>query len=181
MVAPMRHDLKPHATSPCETVSRISVEAVRLATGELSLHYALEGNTEALLVPGRDASLRTDNLWQHTCFEVFIASGTASAYREFNLSPSTRWAAYSFTDFREGMANLEQPVEPAITFTQSPTTIDLRARVSPILPKHEPWRLAVTAVIEEKSGHKSFWSLTHTQPRPEFHHPTGFTLILPPP
>jgi len=81
MVATMRHDLKPHSTSPCETVSRITVEAVRLASGELSLHYVLTGNTEALLVPGRDAPWRTDNLWHHTCFEVFIANGANPAYR----------------------------------------------------------------------------------------------------
>jgi len=181
MVATMRHDLKPHSTSPCETVSRITVEAVRLASGELALHYVLTGKTDALLVPVQEPPTRTDNLWQHTCFEVFIANGSNPAYREFNLSPSTRWAAYSFTAFREGMANMDQPREPVIEFTQRPDAIELRSTVTPHLPANETWRLAVTAVIEEKSGHKSFWSLTHTQPRPEFHHPTGFSLLLPAP
>jgi hypothetical protein len=174
----MLHALKPHPASPCTTVDTLTVEASRLKSGELRLRYRLAGDIASLLVPERDGPARTDFLWHHTCFEVFIATGSDPAYREFNLAPSTRWAAYRFTAYREGMANLDQPHPPMTAFSATTSTLELTATMSPHLAADEPWRLAVTTVIEEKSGHKSFWSLHHPDTRPEFHHPEGFVLRL---
>ena len=175
----MRHALKLHPTSTCHPVTLITVEVERTTSGGLVLHYALSGDTSALLVPPKDKPERTDDLWHHTCFEVFIARGQETAYREFNLSPSTRWAAYRFTSYREGMANLDQTKTPAIEFSITPDTIELKANVNSDLPGNEAWRLAVSAVIEEKSGHKSYWALSHPNQRPDFHNADSFTLSLP--
>ena len=177
----MRHLLKPHPAAPCATVQTISVEAERRKPGELWLHFVLQGNMAQLRVPAPDASLRTDNLWHHTCFEAFIAPGTSPTYREYNLSPSTRWAAYSFTGFRQGMADLPQPVPPVIALGATPHAMELTARVVPDLPPDMPWRLALTTVVESTNGDKSFWSLAHPAEKPEFHHPDGFVLQLPAP
>ncbi len=177
----MPQELKPHPAIPCATVRSLSVEARRDEAGLLHLRYRLEGDVSSLAVPQHDGPARTDNLWHHTCFEAFIATGDSPAYREFNLSPSTRWAAYRFTDFRQGMANLDQPAPPVIAFTQKANTLELSASVQPHLPAHEPWRLSITAVVEETSGYKSFWSLHHPGAIPEFHHPGGFVLRLPAP
>lgn len=177
----MHHALKPHPAIPCTTVRSLSVEARRDQAGLLHLHYRLDGEIRSLLIPGRDGPARTDNLWHHTCFEAFIAPGTSPAYREYNLSPSTRWAAYSFTGFRQGMADLPQPVPPVIAFSATPHAIELTARVAPDLPPDMPWRLALTTVVEATNGDKSFWSLTHPADKPEFHHPDGFVLHLPAP
>jgi len=177
----MQHALKPHPATPCTSVSSLTVEATRTPGGMLRLRYRLEGDIARLRLPDPDGPSRKDNLWHHTCFEVFIAPGTSPAYREFNLAPSTRWAAYRFTGFREGMANLDQPCPPLITPTCARDHIALDATVSPHLPGREAWRLAVTTVVEEASGYKSFWSLHHPAERPEFHHPGGFVLALPAP
>jgi hypothetical protein len=79
------------------------------------------------------------------------------------------------------MANLDQPHPPTIIFVRDKHHMELQAKVSPHLPVTEPWRLAVTTVVEEISGAKSFWSLHHPAERPEFHHPDGFVLALPAP
>jgi hypothetical protein len=42
-----------------------------------------------------------------------------------------------------------------------------------------PWLAAITAVIEEADGTKSYWALAHPAEKPDFHHPDGFTLQLP--
>ena len=43
-------------------------------------------------------------------------------------------------------------------------------------------RLNLAAVIEEKSGAKSYWALAHPPAGPpDFHHPACFVLQLPPP
>lgn len=38
---------------------------------------------------------------------------------------------------------------------------------------------AITAVIEETDGTKSYWALAHPAGKPDFHHPDGFVLELP--
>jgi hypothetical protein len=177
----MPHSLKPHPSTPSTIVKSLTVEATRTPAGILHLSYRLEGDIDRLRLPGPDGPARQDNLWHHTCFEAFIAPDTSPAYREFNLAPSTRWAAYRFTGFREGMANLDQPHPPTIIFVRDKHHMELHAKVSPHLPVTEPWRLAVTTVVEEMSGAKSFWSLHHPAERPEFHHPDGFVLSLPAP
>ena len=177
----MRYPLKPHPHSKGQSVALLTVEAIRAKSGELSLHYALSGDTAALLIPPKAAATRTDNLWHHTCFEVFVASGKDTAYREFNLSPSTEWAAYQFTSYRKGMANNEHVPAPQIECVVKPDILELHANLVPDLPRDEPWRLAVSVVIEEKNGNKSWWALTHPQPKPDFHNPDSFTLILPSP
>jgi hypothetical protein len=42
------------------------------------------------------------------------------------------------------------------------------------LPKDVPWRLGLSAVIEEMSGRKSYWALAHPPGKPDFHHADGF-------
>ncbi len=37
---------------------------------------------------------------------------------------------------------------------------------------------AITAVIEEADGTKSYWALAHPAEKPDFHHPDGFVLEL---
>lgn len=39
-------------------------------------------------------------------------------------------------------------------------------------------RAAITAVIEEADGTKSYWALAHPAGKPDFHHPDGFVLEL---
>jgi hypothetical protein len=46
-----------------------------------------------------------DGLWKHTCFEVFLRDPAGIGYAEFNFSPSTEYAGYGFTRYREGMSS----------------------------------------------------------------------------
>jgi hypothetical protein len=43
------------------------------------------------------------------------------------------------------------------------------------------WLAAITAVIEEADGTKSYWALNHPPGKPDFHHPDCFALELPAP
>jgi hypothetical protein len=42
------------------------------------------------------------------------------------------------------------------------------------LPRDAQWRLGLSALIEETSGRKSCWALTHPPGKPDFHHPDCF-------
>ncbi|WP_423604253.1 DOMON-like domain-containing protein [Sphingomonas sp. MS122] len=41
------------------------------------------------------------------------------------------------------------------------------------------WEAAISAVIEESDGTKSYWALDHAHGKPDFHHPDCFALELP--
>lgn len=51
----------------------------------------------------------------------------------------------------------------------------------PSLADDRRWVAGLSAVIEEADGTKSYWALAHPDPeKPDFHHPGGFVLELPP-
>jgi hypothetical protein len=152
---------------------------VRRTDRALHLRYALAGDPCALILPPPAAPERADELWRSTCFELFIRHGDG-AYWEFNFSPSGQWAAYSFTGYREGMRNLMIP-PPAIRRRVRRRELVMAVTV-PLSPEIGAAHLNLTAVIEEKSGTKSYWALAHPpEGPPDFHHPDCFVLELPPP
>ena len=66
---------------------------------------------------------------------------------------------------------------PAIILGANATHIDVDALVY-LTANDEPWQLALTAVIEETSGVKSYWALRHPPGKPDFHHADGFVVEL---
>lgn len=180
----MRHALKLHPDSRCQAVTRIEVEARRTGVG-LALRYVVAGEIAGLAIPEMAKPLRTDDLWKHTCFEAFARGTGDEAYCEFNFSPSMEWAAYRFSKYRrEDALDIGEVNAPAIGLRESTNhfQMDVALDLSRVaeLPKRAPWRVGVTAVIEEKSGQKSYWALAHAQGKPDFHHADGLVLQLPP-
>jgi hypothetical protein len=117
---------------------------------------------------------RTDGLWQTTCFEIFFQriDGT---YIELNFSPSSQWAAYQFESYREGMAPLDID-PPSILYLTDDGQPYISITVD--LPDALNGTLAVSAIIEETNGTKSYWALRHPPGKPDFHHPDCFALEL---
>jgi hypothetical protein len=172
--------LKLHPGSPAPPIHSIEVEVAR-TDDALSLLYLLSGEIEQILLPPAASPDRTDGLWQHGCFEAFVRGGDDAGYLEFNFSTSTEWAGYSFSGCRKGMSPAEIAA-PAIKVFIGPRTIALSCKVAlGGIGLANDWRLNLSAVIEEKSGAKSYWALAHPREgAPDFHHPDCFVLQLPP-
>ncbi|HYC99348.1 DOMON-like domain-containing protein [Brevundimonas sp.] len=134
--------------------------------------------TPGIEIPRSSDVGRTDGLWRSTCFEVF-ALLRDGRYAEFNISPSGQWAAYGFSGYREGMANLEGPIR-VIRADRTGDDFEMDAIVS---WKDWPFidRIGLSAVIEDVDGNLSYWALAHPSDKPDFHHPDSFVLTLPPP
>jgi hypothetical protein len=151
------------------------------ATG-VGVTFQPEGALRHLAVPPQVLRPeRTDELWRHMCFEMFVRAGEGSDYVEINLSPDRRWAAYRFDAYRAGMADLRIP-PPSIVPNQEigPSAISARIELGPaMLPTDVPWRIGLSAVIEERDGTKSYWALSHPPGAPDFHHPDCFALRIP--
>jgi hypothetical protein len=177
----MHHTLKPHPDTPSRAVSRISVAVARPHARKLELTYLVTGEIGELLLPAAALATRADELWKHTCFEAFVREDSAPSYREFNFSPSSQWAAYAFAGYRQGMTNADIAT-PVIETSAAHGTLMLKAAFEPNLPAgavQASHRLALSAVIEETDGRKSYWALAHPPGTPDFHHPDCFTLELP--
>lgn len=155
---------------PCKELSIVS--GVRQKGDALEFSYLIEGDTTGVVIPPPSSPMRTDGLWGSTCFEAFIGIGK-TGYVELNFAPSGRWAAYSFTNYRQGMRELDI-APPSICFAQGRViaTVELAAeRGSP---------LNLTAVIELRSGIRSYWALAHPEGnRPDFHARDCFVARLP--
>lgn len=177
-------ELRPHPQSPEGPIRRLTVEASRPAADRLALRYVAEGDVAQLFVPEPDAALRTDELWKRTCFEAFVRVGDSADYYEFNLAPSTRWAAYQFRGYRGEMADADVDA-PRIEVDADGERFALTALIDVErlgrLDAGADWTLAVSTVIEDASGQVSHWALAHPSPFPDFHHAKSFVLDLPAP
>lgn len=143
----------------------------------LLVEYAVRGDITGLNLPVVTAPARRDNLWQATCFELFVALDDGS-YAEFNFSPSTSWAAYRFDDYRTGMRVIER-VEPRISVTGTDRRLDVAVQLdlAALVPDLDR-SVGLSAVLEQADGAKSWWALAHPSDKPDFHHRDCFALQL---
>jgi hypothetical protein len=187
----MRYSLRPHPDSVCSAVTNIEVEVARPRSGTLELAYIVTGEIGDLLMPALAAGGRTDELWQHTCFEAFVREFSGEGYYEFNFAPSTQWAVYRFSRYRSGMRVATEIDRPRIAVAKSPGRYTLQAQLylddAPASPpivgvgaeKRPMWRLGLSAVIEQTSGVQSYWALTHPPGKADFHHSDCFAVEAP--
>jgi len=181
--APRRVELIRHpGSASAGVIRRIDVEISSTVEGALRLRYFVDGDVSSIAMPPPTASRPAEGLWRHTCFEAFIAGQASTAYFEFNFSPSSQWAAYGFTSYREGMAPLEHVRPPQLATSITDDRIALEAVVHREtllgLPGAATLRLGLAAVIERADGGVSHWALAHPAERPDFHDPAGFVLTI---
>ena len=172
----MPHALAPFASALDLPISAIEVDAVRSFGGRLDLTYRVLGVTTQLSLPDAAPAQRADELWRHTCLEVFVQAVGEADYLEFNFSPSGQWASYRFDDYRLGMAASE--VVPALAIQRIGGDLELTATLDLPALADADWHLALCAVIETVEGRHSYWSLAHPAGKPDFHHAMSFALIL---
>jgi hypothetical protein len=173
-------DSHPPVSGDSPAVSMLLVTVCALPNGGLRLEFALEGRIEALRVPEAD-SPPSGPLWQHTCFEAFIAAPDGEHYREYNFSPAGQWAASEFLHYREIGHALEEenPALLPVTSVRHEGQLTLTAEVPPVLLPASPiLRLGLAAVIEREDGNLEYWAVHHPAERPDFHHADGWTLRL---
>ncbi len=174
--------MKCHPDTPSESVRDFTVEVERRRDGQVWIRYTVEVPLGKLKLDDTLKSARMDGLWKTTCFEAFVKPAGSAGYCEYNFAPSGAWAAYRFSGYREGMDELPLASAPMVKKVERESHFLLEAK-SEIAPDYSGCdvQLAVTAVIEELNGTKSYWSLSHPQGSPDFHHPDCFTLSLPAP
>nr|WP_202391166.1 DOMON-like domain-containing protein [Allopontixanthobacter sediminis] len=159
------------------SVSGVTVGILSHDRNWLGLRWTITGAQE-VMVPRFRKRGRADGLWQTTCFEMFVKPPGVPNYTEFNLSPSRQWAAYDFTDYRAGPMDRPVPRDMSATYRRGGNTAIFDGYIPAAALPELPAAMALTAVIEETGGVKSYWSLRHSAAAPDFHDPACFTAPL---
>ncbi len=174
------YELSCHPDTPPLAVRAIKAGIGRADANWLTLRWRIEGSG-SLVVPPLAGKGRGHDLWQTTCFELFLKTPDSASYVELNLSPSERWAAYDFDAYRDGMHPRAMPRDPVCTMRRGKDLSFFEAALPIAGLPSLPWQLGLTAVIEEEGGRKSYWALAHAPGKPDFHAPTCFAATLPAP
>ena len=140
----------------------------------LRVRWRVDG-VQDLAVPKFAGRGRADGLWQTTCFEMFVKPRGGTAYLEFNLSPSERWAIYAFDAPRAGMREQALDREPDCTMRLGSSFAIFDAAIPADVIPPVYCDLGITCVLEEQGGTKSYWALCHMGQAPDFHEPACFT------
>lgn len=164
--------LTPHPDHPPVQAKSVSMRRIDFEDGRTMLRYRVDG-CGSLVVPPFAGKGRADDLWQTTCFELFLGGADGGPYLEFNFSPSGRWAAYFFETYREGRTEPELALQPDIDIQQGDEILVLTVYLATSDLAGAP-RTGVSAVLEETGGRKSFWALSHPDGKPDFHDPSCF-------
>jgi hypothetical protein len=176
-------DLKCHPSTVSQTVHSVQVLVFRPASAELRMTFRVDGDIPRTRFAPPGVPRFATQLWQHTCFEAFIAAEGQPAYHEFNFAPSREWAVYAFRDYRDGGPLANEMLRPDIAVRISNTRLELDAVVyldflAP-LQRRATLRIGLSAIIEANEG-LSYWALHHPARTPDFHDASGFTVLLEP-
>ena len=173
-----------HPSTPTDIVRAIEVRVSRRGDDTLVLTFQVDGDVSFIDVPPPRTPSLTHQLWEHTCFEAFIAVHDSAAYHELNFSPSGEWAGYAFRAYREIAGVADDALAPRIVVRPGIERLELEAslQLEHLAPAYQraPLRLGLAAVIEELDGTRSYWSLRHPPGQPDFHHAEALALHLEP-
>ena len=176
-------DLHCHPSTRTDAVHAIQV-AVRRSSAELKLTFRLDGDIPRIRVAPPTTPRFARDLWQHTCFEAFIAVDGQATYHEFNFAPSSEWTVYAFSGYRDGVPVADETLNPHIETRTTSGRLELDALVPLDLLSafhaRALLRIGLSAVVETIDG-LSYWALRHPKDKPDFHDADGFTLSLEPP
>ena len=170
-----------HPQTPASNVEGIScIFDLDRGDGDMILWFIVRGDPESIVIPASAKPYRTDGLWRSTCFELFVKTGPES-YLEMNFSPSSQWALYGFESYRMGMTSLPVDAPPSAHCWTYPEDRVFGMTCVPRLKGLVDRAVALSAVIEETDGTKSYWAIAHPPGKPDFHHATCFAAALPAP
>ena len=174
--------------SKSEAIPPLAIEitgTVALETSTVSVIYQLTGATAQIKYAstgGAQQSLRKNELWRTTCFEVFMKLPGSAAYWEYNLAPDGGWNVYRFTGYRSAL-------QPDLQITDIKLTAGIAqmglAGLQAKLPLPAPLlgqklAIGISAVVEDRDGHLHYFALRHAGDKPDFHDPAGFDINLDP-
>ena len=162
-----------HAFSPTSLIQSLHCD-VRWTQQKLHLEYQLVAERAALNWPAPAANpQRRMALWEHTCFECFVADPTATGYTEVNVAPSGDWNCFDFQAYRLGMQASSRASLHSMSVKldgEQQTWIHVELDLPGWSERADSLQLGLSAVIEDNQGQRHYYALRHIDGNPDFHH-----------
>lgn len=144
----------------------------------LCLQFHLS-DISTVVVPPHNSPSRKTNLWESTCFEVFLSDG--ARYLEWNFSPAGDWNVYAFDSYRKhstrvfdsGTFNAGKCLRGA-----SGLSFFIQLNLDSCSSFLTPDRLGLCAVLQHSDGALSYWAVKHALTKPDFHSKDNFQIRL---
>lgn len=165
-------------TDADKTPFHISAQMIHQEMEHMVFEFHIEGDLGKIKWPDTFQSReeRRNELWKHTCFEVFLAANRneETPYFEVNCSPNGDWNLYHLSGYRKDL----KPYYPGRVslLERENTDHGLRFIIGVEGLPASPWHIGLTAVIEEVSGKVTYWALAHPGKTADFHDKRGFIL-----
>ncbi len=180
MLKTRRLELHPHPSQKND-VPKAQLHATLIIDGaEIKAEFEFASDTETLIIPPlrEPQASRKDNLWETTCFEIFLQPEGRKNYWEINFSPRGDWNIYAFDGYREGMKNesrLGAVHLDGLQADEKRCVCKFSVSLLGLALRHFEMRIGLTAVIVTSDGKKTYWALKHASEKPDFHKPESFT------
>ena len=162
-----RHILKNHY----KLKESLSIEAsITLQNNAFTVEYSIIGDLSTYHFPKITKQERAHELWLDSTFELFIAKNKGTEYWEINLSPSTQWNCYHFTNYKENMNESNLISTPSIIsyndknrYSLSFTSFIQNGLLSQEL------LINLCVILLDKNGIRNFYSIKRREGTPDFH------------
>lgn len=151
----------------------VQVEIAQLTTQCWQLSYQLNDPQQQIIWPHMHTPLeptRQDDLWQTTCFELFIQAVGQTEYLELNFSPICHWNAYRFDAYRQP-AQMPPRRDERVRLNSlniGRNTLVALVDLSDCFVTGQALSLGISAVLQDHAGQCSYWALQHGG-EPDFH------------
>ena len=159
----------------CPHIDNIKIEAeIEIKNQKLYLQFSLLGSTDIYTFESFKAIKRADNLWEKSCFELFIANRISNAYWEINISSTGEWNLYQFDAYKQGMREIELTTQPLIQTQQDQDsfTISFELDIAE-LNLSDSLNINLATILLTKENSRTFWTINPVE-KPDFHNQNGF-------
>ena len=179
----MKRTLRPFIGNEVDAVEGIEYGLWRDG-GSIGVEFDLYGLLGHLVLPEQSASVdkRCDELWRHTCFELFVReeNNEKAGYFECNFSPCGDWNIFSLVSYRKEMVPADVVSAPKITTEITKKIFSLRAEVDLIglVSESSNIEVGVCCIVENRDGKLGYWALSHPGEAPDFHDSRSFIVRL---
>lgn len=168
---------------PFETSSGLNIQgAILYQQKKLFLSYIVSGDVNLVKWLQVKEKSRANELWETTCFELFLQEQGEKSYLEMNFSPSGQWNIYQFDSYRTGMREFTSVNHVEVVFEKGKdNTFELRAEIDLSSFKSEKSfgaQIGVSAVIETLKNTKEYWAVEHFGAKPDFHDNRSFCYLI---
>ncbi|MDB5039046.1 MAG: hypothetical protein JWQ35_2574 [Bacteriovoracaceae bacterium] len=156
--------------------SKYSLEAeVVFTESKLKIIYLLRGNLEDLIiVPKKTGAGQIDDLWKSTCFEAFISKKKSFRYIEWNFSSSQEWGFFAFESYRKAAPEklIQSAPEMRIKRSKADFVMEINLNLKEndsFFENADPYEMGLSVVLKSRDGKQSYWAISHSGTKPDFH------------